>query len=147
MDPCCGPGTLIICTWPRPIQTEWYAMNDFQRKTQTQSTPSVSGALKGEPPCEAVTTRPDKDQTVRRERDKWLLRRQKVIFYYALVCLPFFFAGSVWALSVECPPEVKIIAGCFLASAALAFVRLVTGITPPLLELLSEVIRAWLSRR
>jgi len=99
------------------------------------------------PPCEALTTQPDEDQTVRRERDKWPLQRQKIIFYYALAWLPFFFTGSVVALAVECPSELKIIAGVFLASTGLTFIRLVTGITPPMLELLGELIRAWLPRR
>jgi hypothetical protein len=99
------------------------------------------------PPCQAVTTQPDEDLIFQRECDKWPLQRQKTIFYYALAWLPFFFIGSVVALVVECPPELKIIASVFLASDGLTFIRLVTGIKPPLLELLGALIRAWLPRR
>lgn len=117
-------------------------MKEFQRGTQAQHLPSQSTAIAGDQPSQVFTGKSESVQYLQRERGEWHLRKQKITFFYALVMMPIFFAGSVVAIIIEaCPVQLKILAGVFLVSAGWTFIRYVTGLAPPLVQLLGELVR------
>jgi hypothetical protein len=90
---------------------------------------------------------PSDERDMRRQQWEWQLRKDQTLFYFALGVLGAAVGVACIALLTgEYQSEFIVGAGLFLANIVMALLRHLTGVTPPLITLSLELIKAWSSR-
>jgi hypothetical protein len=111
-------------------------MNEIQRATQAQPATAGLDLIVGGPQRRDLTDYDEEDRALRRSNAAWQLRREKILFFYALLALPLICALALWAGSM--------LAACvFLTMVGSGLVHFLTGSSPQVASLLGALIRAW----